>query len=813
MAGTKNRIVEFNIFYEEHKPVETVSNKNISFSFDSKTGMFVEMRNLRTGNSCLKKNKGVGNPFAVYYDFHREFEFPGIPSYTPEPLPGPSELARKVFSPVSSDKVGIKKKGSTLHLTYSEGPWQAEMTVSLEEQFSRWGLKVKNVSDQPCSMMGVFPFLNGVRVGNGKKNLMAVNDESGYVRPLWAKRVGKDFYKERGGIYGQGLNMSMQWGCMFDEETKDALGFIVEDKEIRNKEIVYEKPAVQVRYFPPVMVKPGETYDFPTVRILVYVGDWKPTASHYHQWFTKAFKIVKPPAWAGKIDSHRGRWVFKHDQELTQSKEAVDMLGNFMSSFAELPAMYLREPADLFEIAFFSRASMGPKISGKRFAHTDGDNTVREDLGGVVAMREGIRGIHKAGHRLTLYIEGYIVNDDADIVLHGKARDWAVMNKDGSNNGVYTAGKCLHMCPGSVGWQDHLAKTCAELVRRTGADGIRLDSLGSYFFPCYNPKHHHESPWDFNRWICQLLEKVAKAVRKVNPDCFLTTEVGVDFFSQYFHGSLAQAVNESPVAVSRDVPPMRVALPEYSVILHSPHGPVSASVSGYTGGSVYWNVPGIFPQYEQCWRAARFPVADVLRWGNAAHDNPQSGRNDVTCRRFSGAGMEVVVGARYQYPKVKTGGYAEKNANIEIKKDRVKYDVRLEDLPAKPRRVYLVDILSRTAREISGRGGRFQIDCNWFMLIILNGCDQPLARMDISTPRCSDGELRLNVELLGNKSSRPIRAGLKAPSLNLYQKITIPGSVCIRLGKEVPPGKHMITLEAKGLLGAKGFVTLVPGNS
>jgi hypothetical protein len=782
------------------KRMEIFSNKNISFAFDSKTGRLADIRNRKTGNSCLKKTQGAGNPFAIYYDFHREYELSGYPNGT-DLLPGPSEVTRKGFSPDSSETVKIKRKGDTLLITYNEGPWQAELTIFLEEQFSRWHLKVKNISKQPCRMMGVFPFLNGLRLGNGKKNMMVVNDEAGYVRPLWI--AGS---KERGGIYGQGCFMSMQWGCMFDEETKDALGFIVEDNDLRNKEILYEKPAVQVRYFPPVTLKPGETFDFPPVRILVYTGDWKPTAMQYHQWFTKNFKIAKPPAWVGKIDSHRGRWVFKQNQNLPWPKKNVEGVANFMPSFAGLPAMYLREPADIFEIAFFSRAGMGEKVSGKRFAHTDGDNTVREDLGGTRAMRKGLRGIHKLGYRLTLYIEGYIVNDDADIVLSGKARDWVVMNKDGTNNGVYTQHRCLHMCPGSVGWQDHLAKTCAELVRRTGADGIRLDSLGAHFFPCYNPQHHHESPWDFNRWICQLLDKVARAVHKVNPECFLTTEMGADFFSQYFHGCLAQYFNDARVAVSRDVPPMRVALPEYTVILHSPHGPVSASLAGYPGGSVYWNAPNPFPQYEQNWRTARFPVADVLRWGNAAHDNPQTDRNDVACRRFSSPGREVVIGARYQYPKAKTGGYLEKNANIGIKKDRVTFDLQLKNMPAKPRRVYLVDILNRTARKISGRGGQFQINCNWFMLIILYDHDQPLARMDIATPGAPGKEFLLNIELLGTKADRPIQAHLTAPSLNLNKTITIPGPVRLPLGKNVPPGKHLVTLEAKGVLGARDFM-------
>lgn len=782
--------------------METLSNKHVALSFDSKTGALADIRNLATGNSCLVQAKGPGNPFAVYYDSHRTFGFPGIPN-GPEPLPDPAELASKVFSPVSAEAVTIGKKGNGLSLIYRQGPWQATLSVSLAGNSSRWKLKVKNVSDQPCPMMAVFPFIGGIRLGEGRGNLMVVNDEAGYVRPLWTAG------KERGGIYGQGSQMSMQWGCVFDEQSKDALAFIVEDADLRNKEIIYEKPSVQVRYFPPVILQPGQTMAFPPVRLLVYSGDWKPAAVEYHRWFRKHFKLAEAPAWVADVDSHRGRWMLRRGQEMGGlPEEAIRTVAYRASSFAELPAMVLGEPADVYELAFFSRSGMGPKASGMRFTHTDGDNVVREDLGGVRAMRAGVRGMQRLGSRFTLYIEGYIVSDDAEIARDGRAHDWAVMNQDGSNCGVYTQYHHVHMCPGAAGWQDHLARTCAELVRRTGADGIRLDSLGAYFFPCYNPKHRHESPFDYNKWLCQLLEKVAKAVRKVNPECLLTTELPVDFFRQHFHGALTQFFNDAPVAITRDVCPMRVALPEYHVIMHCPHGPVSASLAGYPGGSLYWNDPQALVGLEQKWRAARFPVADVLRWGDAAHDNPRASRADVACRRFSGKGVDVVVGARYQYPKGRHSGHVAKNSHIDIRSDRITFDVHLEHMPRKPKRVYLIDIVNRAVREIRPKGDRFAIDCNWFVLVVMYDRDEPLAWMDTPSSCVPGGELELNVTLIGGQSSRRIRADLKAPSLKLDQTITIPGPARLRLGKDVEPGTHLVTLRAKGMLGARCFVTV-----
>jgi glycosidase len=62
------------------------------------------------------------------------------------------------------------------------------------------------------------------------------------------------------------------------------------------------------------------------------------------------------------------------------------------------------------------------------------------------------------------------------------------MHKDGTIDGPYTKQGFYHMWPRLHEWQDHLADTAARLLRETGVDGIRLDSLGFYFLPCYTPR-------------------------------------------------------------------------------------------------------------------------------------------------------------------------------------------------------------------------------------------------------------------------------------------------------------------------------------
>lgn len=697
-----------------------IANESMVLMFDS-DGRLMDICNRKNGHSCLNAPCDIRGPFEVWSNMSQPFEIVSYPGFGADRPTPPAAIAQRVFRAESNTKAEFHHEGErslTIRYTDSAGVWRAELSATMLDAAARLGLTITNVSRQPQEMMGVFPFLGGVGLGKCQNNLMVVNDEAGYIRPLWAESAGGGRHPESGGVYGCGLQVSMQWGCVFDETSGDALGFVIEDADLRNKEFAYDKPTLQVRYFPPRTVAPGESFPFPTVQILAYEGDWKRTAEAYHDWYTSAVDIPPLPDWARNLASYRGRWTFKHGQENMEDKRAVELLGVHMNSFEELPLLFEREPSDAIELCFFSRSSMGENVTGKRFCHMDGDNTVREDLGGPEGLREGVRRVHEMGHRVTLYVEGYIASTDADFILTGPGRDWIVQNKDGTNQGPYSGTGTLHMCPGAKGWQDHLARTCAELVRTTDVDGIRLDSLGGYCFPCYNPKHEHESPFDYMHWLDELLAKVSQAVLAVKPDCLLLTETTSDIVRRHFHGSLSQAVNESFVAVSRDVPPMRVALPEYCVLLHRPHSPITASLAGYTGGCPDQGDPHM-AKLETQWLAARKSIAEIFRWGNASHDNPKTTRDDVITRRFSLPGSDVIIGARCRHPKSEgLEGYFAINANIDLQSDNVDYDLFLKDMPSEPASATLRDILSGSERPAVCEQGRFHIDSNWFVLKI-----------------------------------------------------------------------------------------------
>jgi hypothetical protein len=796
----------------------SIENKHVRFSFDAETGRIVSMKNKKSDNDYLQDPEKARNVFCIYHGFIREFEVSAPGGGTPCFADNPAEITKQMITPGLDTAATFAsrktKTGQSLAVAYKDAGSNilVKLTVSLlnDAEFCNWKLTLVNNGDEPAELMPVFPLLSGFRLGDGKRNLMVVNDQAGYILPLWSAT---------GGIYGNAKYMSMQWGCVFDEGSGDAFGFVVKDPDIRSKAIWYHKPSIEVSFFPPISLNPGETHTLPEAQIHVYTGDWKKTAVAYSEWFSKKLPAKKQAAWVKNIDAHGSGWF-----SVQTAYGPEPSFSYTMESFRDVIIPYRRVPMDNYEFAFHCSRSMPREVTGKTALWTDGDNVLRKDLGGARALREGLKTVHDSGHHFTFYVEGYLCPGDADIVTIGKAGDWAVMNRDGTNQGSYTkqgieqGGGLLHMCPGAKGWQNHLARTAARLVRQTDADGVRLDSLGFYFFPCYNPKHKHKNPFDYNIWVRELLDRVAVAVQKINPDCLLTTEGGPDFFAPHFDGSLTQHWLDKKIAVTRDVSPMRVAVPDYAIVAHGPCGPVAASLMGYPGGIGGSGTPDRMVNLDLRWRACRHSAADVIRWGDAAHDNPEASRADVECRRFTSKEIEVIVGARSLYSdewkKENSRIGVIMNSNIDIKKGKVSYSVTFNSRNNTPRYAVLYDIektqMDIIKLEVSKGVATFETTANWFMAILAYNGAPPLAYMTGPENATAGEEIELNFALVGATTDKKIGGKLVAPAFGIStpKTVQVPGIIIVQIPVELAPGNYAVQLDSGSFTGCRRYINV-----
>ena len=754
--------------------------------FERQTGRLISLRNNLVRDEYLKHIQGAGNPFRVYTDFTRPFEMQD----------DPADLARVALDPFSCRLVSATfedpPNGVGLRMVYRDAQdhWEMRFAVALYQAgASEWNLEVANIGGAPGQLMVDFPYFDFVCLGESRpKNRATILNQVGHIGPSRG---------HPGGVYGNGGEWSMQWHCIFDPDSKAALGLVVKDPEVRNKRLRVDTPAIRISTFPEQTLKPGESLALPPLSLFIYRGHWRRTALEYRAWFAEAFKPIEPPDWLRRSDGYTGGWVGKRGGASMPSATQMD-------SFRELPDAYLKEPIDHYEWAFHDRGcqfpASPPGVEPPTYVPTVGENIPREDLGGWQALREGIAGVHALGCHFTFYAQGYVVHELSELAKDGRAQRWSVMHKNGTLGGEYTNQGYHHLCPACEEWQDYLASACGRLVRETGADGVRLDSLGFYFLPCYNPAHNHPHPFVYNDGLRQLLAKVSRAVRQANPNAVITTEAPFDFAAQYLNGALN---SECP----REIPPMRLALPNYRPLLFGSVGPVWGSLSGFIGGT---------GPLEANWRCARFPVDETVVWGEVQED-PRASEKPVICRLFRGRDHWALVGAwvdsdePFRLPR---GLDAQPPLGLDPNAGPV--EIRVQGLGAVVESAvgFNVETLAQCPVSFARSGDDLllSLDCRWFLIILREPGCKPLVSFGELAPAAPGAMVPLQLHALadGEKTTRA-SAALLAPGLGVQQVVTIPGSCALAVPPNAKPGLYRVTLAGPAVLGHKRFLQVKEG--
>lgn len=755
-----------------------IENGFCRIEFDPQNGGLRSVANLLTGDEYLKSATPGLQPFRIYADITKEFEIDSNEHHQLT-FDDPAAICRSVLQPNSCRLVDAGR-GDALTLRYESDGLEMRLRVVLTKDsgVSDWFLKITNTGKTPRNFLSSFPYLTGVRLGaDSKTNLATAMDQGGITVSAWERP---------GGVLGESNQFSMQWHAIWDPPTHNALGLIFMDPTVLPKRIVLKEPDIDLQYFPPTTLKPGKSIDLPPFRMLVGKGDWKPAARAYHSWFNKSFRTLEPPDWYRRSNGCAGRHFKKGGPGIK-----ADYGGQIaLDSFRELPAAHLRCPIDFPEYAFYCSASMSHPV------HTDGDNIVRPDMGGAEALRDGIEGVHRLGLHTQLYVEGYIVSKESELARSGKAERWSVMHKDGTITGPYTKQGFYHMCPGCVEWQDHLAGMIGRLLRETGADGVRIDSLGFYYLPCYNPAHKHKDPFGYNEWIKQLLAKANKAAVSVNPNVLLSSEGSADWYAPWVHGALT---SRRP----RDLSMMRLAMGPYRPYVYAA-GALWGSLSGFPGGGCE---SGELNALDGNWLCARFPAHEALVWGDVADDDPQSSDPQIVTRRFEGTGYWAIVAARpASQDRIWPDGAG-------LSEQRGEYTITLPGLASQVADAVLCDIENLTwtplKLETQGNDIQFRLASNWALVILRQPKGLPLAGFD-PLPKSHPGDsIKIPLHWIAENQSLkfPNNVTINAPGLQVSRRnVKIPGEAEITVPKDALPGYYGVEVSGKNLLGIKRFL-------
>ncbi|HET7107442.1 MAG TPA: alpha-galactosidase [Candidatus Acidoferrum sp.] len=93
--------------------------------------------------------------------------------------------------------------------------------------------------------------------------------------------------------------------------------------------------------------------------------------------------------------------------------------------------------------------------------------------------------------------------------------DWLILNRDGKP--ARMARNLATLCPAVPGVQEYYKGVTERFIRDWGFDGHKLDNIWSTPL-CYNPKHHHKSPYDSVYAMGDVYKIIFETTRALKPD-------------------------------------------------------------------------------------------------------------------------------------------------------------------------------------------------------------------------------------------------------------------------------------------------------
>lgn len=545
--------------------VITLENSKIRLVFDGKTGALEQMINRQTGDNYIKQPTG-GNPFRLYVDTDK------MPALTAgehnDPYGGSIADAR------TCRLVGhtLRKMGRAaelqLQIRLPAQTLELEITVTLPDaaDYFDCALAVTNHSGRTRRIYTSLPYFSGIGLGKTPATNLAINMwDRGYPGiNAWGKNSG--------GVYGK--EVSMQWQCVYEPALDEGLAFIAMDSTFSNKILTcFPGGGMQSLYFDEKTLQEGSRALWPAARIVVFKGNWRTAARRYRDWAQQAIKPRPVPQWYVKDVAIRSSSWFP-PRDVVEKNKATHEQNNF-TSFRQLMHFYKDGYADGIEMAMWNEdVYLWPETYGPYMS--SGFLDFRPDLGGKAAYEAGVKELHRLGRKAVMYVAGYGIRTSSPLFKNDDWKKWAIVDNEKNeinfsyrnDNEIYG----IFTCPGYKPRQDEVIRIC-KMLASAGVDEIRLDEIGFPFKPCFNPEHHHKSPYDSHIWMREYLRRIREAVDSINPNLSISTEFFMDYFHTYTNGALVMDCSGS------ELDAMKVALPGYLALSYH-GGSAEAALTG-----------------------------------------------------------------------------------------------------------------------------------------------------------------------------------------------------------------------------------------
>jgi alpha-galactosidase len=257
-----------------------------------------------------------------------------------------------------------------------------------------------------------------------------------------------------------------------------------------------ERVEASIELKPEQTLQPGDIYSTPVSFLSVFHGDYyEPLRMYSDALGAQGWKIPKPNS-----ADYEANWCgWGYDLNFTPAQ----MLGT-IPKLQELGLKWTTLDAGWF--------------------NNRGDWMPRDGLG-VDGIKKIVDAFHSAGLRITLWWIPIVVEDGqgidvldnrpyklSDVVT--KHPDWLMLDKDGKHARMTTG--MAGLCPAVPQVQEYYRELTKRFVSDWGFDGHKLD-FAFTVPPCYNPEHHHKSPYDSTQAMGEIYKIIFETTRALKP--------------------------------------------------------------------------------------------------------------------------------------------------------------------------------------------------------------------------------------------------------------------------------------------------------
>ena len=255
-------------------------------------------------------------------------------------------------------------------------------------------------------------------------------------------------------------------------------------------------PTVEMKFTPALTLQPGESYSTPRTFLLVYAGDYFEALRTYSLALqNRGWRLPKPSdssydvSWCG--------WGYLEDVTPAQMAGIIPKLKEYNIKMATLD---------------------------DRWFDAYGDWNPRPDTFPDGAMKRLTAEYHRFGIRVQLWwlplgvemhgpkYEGHAYTDSQVVRDHP---DWLILDKQGKV--ALMTRQLATLCPAVPEVRAYYQHLTEKFIRDWDFDGHKLDNIFSVP-ACYNPKHHHKSPYDSVTAMGDVYKVIFETTRALKPD-------------------------------------------------------------------------------------------------------------------------------------------------------------------------------------------------------------------------------------------------------------------------------------------------------